>query len=74
MRLNPHEKHSRSIIKSISYRMISMTADTIVAYYFTNNVIETAGIVVFVNFYSTILYYSHERLWSNIKWGRKFNS
>jgi uncharacterized membrane protein len=48
-----------------------MAADTVVAYLFTKSVAETAGIVLFVNAYSTFLYYGHERVWSFIKWGKK---
>jgi uncharacterized membrane protein len=65
------EKHSRSLLKSISYRMLSITADSITAYFFTHDVALSAGIVILVNGYSTILYYAHERVWANIHWGRK---
>lgn len=64
------EKHSRSLIKSISYRMVSIIADSIAAYFFTRDVALSAGIVILVNGYSTILYYLHERIWANIHWGR----
>lgn len=65
------EKHSRSLLKSISYRLLSITADSIAAYFFTHDVALSAGIVIFVNTYSTFLYYIHERVWANIHWGRK---
>ena len=65
------EKHSRSLVKSISYRLVSITADSIAAYFFTHDVALSAGIVIVVNSYSTILYYFHERIWANIHWGRK---
>lgn len=65
------EKHSRSLIKSISYRTVSVLADSVVAYFFTRNIVESAGIVILVNSYSTLLYYFHERAWANIHWGRK---
>ena len=63
------EKHSRSLVKSISYRLISITADSIAAYFFTHDVALSAGIVIVVNSYSTVLYYFHERVWANIHWG-----
>jgi uncharacterized membrane protein len=65
------EKHTRSLVKAIGYRMLSITVDSAVAYFFTQDVAFTAGIVAFVNGYSTILYYFHERLWAHIHWGRK---
>lgn len=71
MKHNAAEKHSRSLIKAISYRILSITADSIAAYFFTKDVLLSAGIVILINSYSTILYYIHERVWANIHWGRK---
>lgn len=71
MKNKPAETQYRSIAKSISYRVLSVTVDYIVAYLFTRNVALSAGIVLFVDFYSTVLYYLHERLWAHIHWGRK---
>ncbi len=65
------EQHSRSLIKSISYRILSITVDSLVAYFITKDIALSAGIVIVVNTYSTILYYLHERVWANIRWGRK---
>lgn len=67
----PLEKHHRSIAKSISYRLLSLTADSFAAYFFTRDVVLSAGIVIFVNAYSTILYYFHERVWAHINWGHQ---
>jgi uncharacterized membrane protein len=72
-KLRSKELHRRSIIKSISYRLVSIAADSIAAYFFTRSVAETAGIVVLLNTYSTFLYYFHERIWSHIHWGRRKN-
>lgn len=65
------EKHSRSVVKSITYRVLSITTDTLVAYFFTRDAVVTVGIVAFVNGYSTLLYYFHERVWVHIKWGKR---
>lgn len=70
MKINPAEKHSRSIVKAITYRILSMTADTITAYILTRSMAMTIGLVILVNGYSTILYFLHERVWANIQWGR----
>lgn len=69
--LRSKELHRRSIIKSISYRLLSMAADTVAAYFFTRNVRETIGIVIIINSYSTLLYYFHERAWAHIHWGHR---
>lgn len=63
------EKHRRSIVKSITYRVVSICVDSTVAYLFTHDIALSAGIVLFVNGYSTVLYYLHERVWAHIHWG-----
>lgn len=70
MKTKPVETHYRSLVKSVSYRALSIIADYTFAYLFTRNAAFSAGIVLFVNFYSLILYYLHERAWAHIHWGR----
>ena len=69
--MNTHEDHRRSGAKSISYRILSITVDSCVAYFFTRNATLSAAVVLLVNGYSTLLYYIHERIWAHIYWGRK---
>lgn len=71
MELKPLEKNHRSIAKSISYRIASIIVDSTIAYLFTRDVALSAGIVVLVNTYSTVLYYLHERVWAHIHWGHQ---
>jgi uncharacterized membrane protein len=71
MKLKPAELHRRSIAKSFSYRIAHLMVDSMVAYFFTRDVALSAGIVILVNTYSTILYYLHERVWAHIHWGRR---
>lgn len=66
-----HEQHSRSIVKAISYRILSILVDTIFVYAITRKVDMTLGIVVITNTYSTFLYYIHERVWNKLHFGRK---
>lgn len=67
----PIEKNKRSVTKSATYRVLSISVDAVVAYLFTHNVALSAGIVLLVNGYSTLLYYIHERIWAHITWGRE---
>ena len=67
----PLDTHPRSIAKSVSYRVLSVAVDATVAYLFTHNIALSAGIVLFVDTYSTVLYYVHERIWAHIRWGRR---
>jgi uncharacterized membrane protein len=71
MLVKPIETHHRSALKAVSYRILSMCADYIAAYFFTKSVVLSAGIVLVVNLYSTVLYYFHERAWAHIHWGRE---
>lgn len=68
---NPVEKNRRSATKSATYRVLSLCVDSMVAYFFTRDVTLSAGIVLLVNGYSTVLYYLHERVWAHIQWGRE---
>lgn len=65
------ERLSRSLIKSISWRIIG-TIDTIIISYFITGELSFAlsigGIELITKM---ILYVVHERLWNTIKWGRK---
>lgn len=65
------ETRVRSIVKSITYRTVSVVVDTCVAYFFTHELSLSLAIVIVVNGYSTFLYYGHERLWGRIHWGLK---
>lgn len=71
MKITSAENSHRSIIKSITYRILSITADSAAAFFFTRDAALSAGIVLVVNGYSIFLYYMHERAWAHIHWGRK---
>jgi len=69
-RVKAHDRRTRTLAKAVAYRALSISADTVVAYLFTRSSLATFAIVVFVNGYSTLLYYIHERIWAHIHWGR----
>lgn len=62
------DSHSRSLMKSISWRILG-TLDTIIISWILTGTLSVAlsigSIEVFSKF---ILYYGHERIWNNIKW------
>lgn len=63
--------HSRSLIKSISWRIIG-TADTILlAYYFSGTINAAVSIGGIELITKITLYYLHERMWALIRWGRR---
>ena len=65
------EAHFRSIIKSISWRIIG-TLDTVAISWFITGKLDLALAIGSIEVVSKmILYYFHERIWNIVKWGRK---
>jgi uncharacterized membrane protein len=64
------ETLSRSVVKTISYRVIILTLDFVVIYLFTGQIKIAFGFMVVSNLYTTIGYFFHERIWDKIKWGK----
>lgn len=59
------ETHKRSIVKSITWRIIA----TLIAAYWVG-----FQIAILMNIVQTIAYYIHERVWVRINWGRQTKS
>jgi uncharacterized membrane protein len=68
MRFN--EKIERSLLKSITFRLLVITSDFIVIFLITHRYDITIGVVALSNLSSTILYFFHERTWNTIHWGK----
>ena len=63
----------RSIIKSISWRLLG-TADTIIISYVLTGKLDVAFSIGTVELFTKmILYYFHERAWTNVRWGKKID-
>jgi uncharacterized membrane protein len=61
----------RSLVKTVSWRVTGSGATFLIAFIMTGN-FAIAGVIGITQMVSnSILYYIHERLWNNIKWGRK---
>jgi adenylylsulfate kinase len=63
----------RSIVKSVSYRIIIITLDFTTVYLFTGKVNLAVGFMLVSNIYTTIAYFFHERIWDRIKWGKELS-
>lgn len=50
--------------------MISIASDIVIVFFITHRYDITLSIVAFTNIISTVLYFTHERLWSSIGWGK----
>lgn len=73
------ENPVRSILKAFSWRIIATITTFIISFLvfnqYTNNSvdesIENAGLIASVEFFAKIIfYYFHERMWTNIRWGK----
>lgn len=70
---------TRSMLKAISWRFIASGTTFIVSFiifrnttdHTMNEVLETAWYITVVEFSAKIIiYYLHERMWTNIRWGK----
>ncbi len=61
----------RTIVKTISYRVVILILDFTSIYLFTGKIKIAIGFMVVSNVYTTIGYFFHERIWDKIKWGKQ---
>lgn len=66
-----HENHSRSIVKTITYRLLIIVSNGIFLYMITDDADLTADFIGLTTIASTLLYFIHERMWNGIHWGKK---
>ncbi|MDY6932310.1 MAG: DUF2061 domain-containing protein [Halobacteriota archaeon] len=64
----------RSLVKTISWRVIAVTITTTVTYVLTRNVFLSASVGSLDSIAKLFFYYVHERTWENVKWGRILDS
>ena len=64
------ETLSRSILKTISYRVVILILDFVSIYLFTGQIKIAVGFMIVSNAYTTLGYFFHERIWDKIKWGK----
>lgn len=65
------EKHYRSVVKALSWR-VTGTVDTILVAWLVTGTIKMALSIGLVELFTKIgLYYAHERVWNRISFGRE---
>ena len=64
------ESTVRSLVKTLSWRVTGSTATLVVSYLISGNLMMAASIAGIQFLANTVLYFIHERVWNNIKWGR----
>jgi uncharacterized membrane protein len=60
----------RSLIKTISWRIIASLTTVSIVYVFTGKIVLSFSIGVVEVFVKMVLYYLHERVWQKIAWGK----
>tara|TARA_B100000809_G_C14970006_1_gene470553 strand:+ start:285 stop:497 length:213 start_codon:yes stop_codon:yes gene_type:complete len=64
------EQRKRSIVKAISWRLTATAATMSIVYMFTGELALIVGVGAIGISSKMALYYGHERLWSQMSWGR----
>lgn len=65
-----HEKAYRSVVKTISWRVLGTIDTMVISYLVTGSLIMAASIGSIEVVTKMILYYFHERAWNKINIGR----
>ena len=65
------ESRKRSIVKTITWRVIATFVTVSIVYFFTRELVLSAGIGLVDVVIKTVFYYSHERIWDRIYFGRE---
>jgi|TARA_B100002003_G_C13739091_1_gene368738 uncharacterized membrane protein len=68
-----YETLPRSFVKSLVYRILSLAGTVILSWSITKDVSQTVSITLAVQAFLVVLYFVYERIWNNIRWGRKFD-
>lgn len=64
------EKPLRSVAKSISWRIVGTLDTIVISWLITGQLTVAFSIGSIELFTKMILYFFHERLWNNVKWGK----
>ncbi len=64
------EHLKRSVVKTISWRLIGTIATIIISYVITGTLALAFSIGVVEMISKMILYFFHERAWSHLEWGK----
>jgi len=65
------EKHTRTVIKAISWRIIATFTTMTIVFLFTKKLILSLGVGVAEVLTKVTFYYLHERIWHRISWGKE---
>jgi len=66
----PQENIKRSIVKTISWRVVGTLATVSISYFITGTLALAFSIGGIELVSKMVLYFFHERAWNNLKWGK----
>lgn len=64
------EKHIRTVIKAISWRVIATLTTMSIVFIFTREIMLSLGVGFTEVIAKIIFYYLHERFWHSTSWGK----
>ncbi len=64
------EQHKRTLVKTITWRIIALTATIVVVYIYSGDAKGSLVIGFSANLIKMFLYYIHERIWNKVQFGR----
>lgn len=70
MAVKIYESTPRSLVKTITFRVLIVLADIVIVYLLTHRLDLVITVVIIRNVVAMVLYYSHERFWNAVNWGR----
>lgn len=65
------ETRKRTIARMVSYRITAWSFTIFYTWLFTGSIGQATGFATLLHILLSIDYYIHERVWLNIKWGKK---
>lgn len=65
------EHHSRSIVKTLTYRALIVITNGAVVYYYTHSFELTTSVMGVSSVINTLIYFFHERAWNHVHWGKR---
>ena len=65
------ESRMRSLVKALVYRVVSIVGTGFLTWIVTKDIQRTISITLIIQVFLVVLYYSYERIWDRITWGRR---
>ena len=64
------EHAKRSIVKTLTYRILIIISTFTISFMVTGKLEMTLGITTAATIVNTLIYFTHERVWNKIHWGK----